>query len=285
VVNEIIDPSQPDGFRRSLWYQICGTEYIDKAFQVAHEVAPGAKLYINDFDTTNPTKRSFLLSLVQNLKSRGIPVNGVGHQMHMNIDSPSTSAVTDTINMFSAIPGIDNQITEMDISVYNNGTQIYQEVPPEVLFKQGRRYRDMFDAFRQLTGKISSVTLWGQADDHTWLSTFPITRLEAPLLFNDLLQAKPAYWGIVDPQQLNVQISGRVTTPGGLGLRNAIVSVIDSQGLRRTATTSSFGIYTFGNVPAGDTYIISLSSKRYRFTARSLLINGNLTNVDFVGLE
>ncbi len=144
--------------------------------------------------------------------------------------------------MFSAIPGIDNQITEMDISVYNNGTQIYQEVPPEVLFKQGRRYRDMFDAFRQLTGKISSVTLWGQADDHTWLSTFPITRLEAPLLFNDLLQAKPAYWGIVDPQQLMCRYRAGLPRPAGLAfeMRLSASSIPRAYAARRPRVRSEF---------------------------------------------
>lgn len=198
VVNEIIDPSQSDGYRRTQWFQICGTDYIDRAFQVTREVAPNAKLYINDFSTTNPAKRAFLFNLVRNLKTRGIPIDGVGHQMHSNIDLPSAGDVVDTINLFSTIPGIDNQVTEMDISVYNNGTQMYSEVPAAVIRRHGNRYRDLFNAFRQLQGKISSVTLWGMADDNSWLSTFPITRLEAPLPFDDLLQAKPAFWGILN---------------------------------------------------------------------------------------
>ncbi|MBP9664876.1 MAG: endo-1,4-beta-xylanase [Pyrinomonadaceae bacterium] len=206
VVNEVIDPAQPDGYRRSQWFNICGTEYIDKAFQVAREVAPNAKLFINDYNTTDPTKRAFLLALVQNLKGRGIPIDGVGHQMHSNIDGPPASVVTNTINMFAAIPGIDNHVTELDISVYNNGTQTYSSIPREVLRRQGFLYRDYFVAFRQANaqGKLSSVTTWGLADDSTWLSNFPIPRLEAPLLFDHLLQAKFAYWGIVGPSRLLV---------------------------------------------------------------------------------
>ena len=282
VVNEVIDQSQPDGLRRSPWFQICGTEFIDKAFQVAREVSPTAKLYINDFSTTDPAKRAFLLSLVQNLKSRGIPVDGVGHQMHSNIETPTATEIIDTINLFSAIPGIDNQITELDVSVYTNGTQMYDEIPNDILLKQGYQYREFFRAFRQLQGKISSVTFWGQADDNTWLSTFPIARLEAPLPFDTLLQAKPAYWGIVAPA---VQVSGRVTTPGGLGLRNAIVTITDSQGVSRTATTSSFGLYSFDNVGRYETHTIRVSSKRYRFSVQIVQVNNAQTVVDFVGLE
>lgn len=83
----------------------------------------------------------------------------------------------------------------------------------------------------------------------------------------------------------DVSVSGRVTTPGGQNLRNAIVSLIDSAGIRRTATTSSFGLYSFDNVRTGETYTISVASKRYRFTARIMQIDTNLTNLDFVGQE
>lgn len=82
-----------------------------------------------------------------------------------------------------------------------------------------------------------------------------------------------------------ITVSGRVTTPAGIGLRNAVVTMTDSQGFKRTATTSSFGVYTFENVKGGETYIIGVSSKRYRFGPRTLLINEGLTALDFVGLE
>jgi endo-1,4-beta-xylanase len=63
------------------------------------------------------------------------------------------------------------------------------------------------------------VTLWGLADDNTWLSTFPIPRLEAPLLFDEDLQAKPAYWGLVDPQQLPVLIQRLSVVNGTVEVR------------------------------------------------------------------
>ncbi|MEO7660435.1 MAG: peptidoglycan DD-metalloendopeptidase family protein [Pyrinomonadaceae bacterium] len=83
----------------------------------------------------------------------------------------------------------------------------------------------------------------------------------------------------------NVTISGRVTTPTGIGLRNAVVTMTDSQNVRRTATTSSFGLYSFESVPIGESYIIGVSSKRYRFASRTVLANNNLSDIDFSGLE
>ncbi len=84
---------------------------------------------------------------------------------------------------------------------------------------------------------------------------------------------------------ITASVSGRVTTPTGVGLRNAAVSITDSLGNRRTATTSSFGFYQFDNVATGDNYTLRVSSRLYRFQSRTMQVNGDLTNVDFVGLE
>ena len=201
VVNEVIDPKQPDGFRRSPWFLITGSDFIETAFRVTHEVAPEAKLFINDYDTTDVPKRTFLYDLVRELRRRGVPLDGVGHQMHSSIQAPSVAAIVQTVNMFSRL-GVDNQVTELDVSVYSDETSRYARVPDELLLRQAYRYRDYFDAFRKLKGKISSVTFWGQADDHTWKKGYPIHRLDLPLPFDERLQAKPAFWGILDPSRL-----------------------------------------------------------------------------------
>jgi endo-1,4-beta-xylanase len=201
VVNEVIDPKQPGGLRRSDWFRLTGTDYIDTAFRVAREVAPHAKLFVNDYETTNPAKRDFLLRLVRDLKSRGVPLDAMGHQTHINLESPSVASIVESVEMFSAL-GLDNQITELDVSVYPNPFGSCSAIPEAVLAEQGYRYRDLFEAFRSLKGKISGVTLWGYADDHTWLRHFPRNRLDDPLLFDDRLQLKPAFWGVVDPSRL-----------------------------------------------------------------------------------
>jgi GH35 family endo-1,4-beta-xylanase len=227
VVNEVIDPSQPDGFRRSPWFNITGTDFIDRAFQVAREVDPDCKLIINDFDTTNVTKRQFLLNLVRDLKNRGIPIDGVGHQMHNNVDFPSAQAIIDTINMFSSL-GVENEITEMDCSIYSGSNppifDDYALIPQNLFIKQGYRYQIFFDAFRQLKGKIGSVTFWGQADDHTWLTSGG--RVNGPLLFDTSLKKKPAYFGVIDPSQLPCALgcSSDITQAADPGQCGAVVN-------------------------------------------------------------
>jgi endo-1,4-beta-xylanase len=218
VVNEPIDATQSDCLKRGPFYNVLGKSYIDIAFEAAREFAPpGTKLFVNDYSTADPDRLACLAQLVEDLKSRGIPIDGVGHQMHNAINYPPVGAMVNAIDTIANLHlGLEQQITEMDMSIYNAGdnTSNYGVnpgfVPPAVLAQQGYLYAQYFDAFRQLRDKLTNVTFWGLADDNTWLSNFPVSRLEAPLPFDTGLQAKPAYWGIVDPSKL----------PGaGLGFR------------------------------------------------------------------
>ena len=90
---------------------------------------------------------------------------------------------------------------------------------------------------------------------------------------------------ITGPNSAGVEVSGRVLTPDGRGLRNARVTITDQTGNVRTATTSSFGYYRFDEVETGQTYIVSVGSRSYRFASRTLQVFDNLSDVDFVGLE
>lgn len=84
----------------------------------------------------------------------------------------------------------------------------------------------------------------------------------------------------------SVTVGGRVTTPSGQAIRNAVVSLIDAAGVRRTATTSSFGVYSFANVlPAGGNYTLTVASKRYRFSPLIRQFSADISNLDLVGQE
>lgn len=207
VVNEPLDPHQPDCLAHGPFYQVLGKSYIDIALQAARQYAPaGTKLFINDYSTTDPAKLSCLVQVVGDLRSRGIPLDGVGHEMHNHINFPATASMVNAIETVAGLfPDLDQQITELDISVYNagdNASSFAPTVPATLIAEQGWLYKQYFDALRQLSGKLSAVTIWGFADDDTWLDSFPISRLDLPLPFDTQLQAKPAYWGIVDPTQL-----------------------------------------------------------------------------------
>jgi endo-1,4-beta-xylanase len=207
VVNEPLDPSQPDCLAHGPFYEVLGKSYMDIALQAARQYAPaGTKLFINDYSTTDPNKLACLVQVVADLRGRGIPIDGIGHEMHNAINFPSTQSMVNAINTVAAnFPDLEQQVTELDMSVYNAGdrTSNYgNNIPPSVLAEQGWLYAQYFAAFRQLSGKLSAVTFWGFADDDTWLDGFPVARTDYPLPFDMGLQAKPAYWGIVDPTKL-----------------------------------------------------------------------------------
>ena len=213
VVNEVIDESRPDGLRRSTWYTVTGLDYLRTAFRVAREVAPHAKLFINDYNTNVPAKRDHLFNLVRQLRAEGVPVDGVGHQVHINIDWPTIAESEAMLAKFVPL-GVEQQITEMDVSIYSSESESFPAPPGDRLLKQAYVYRDMFALFRRYAGEITSVTLWGLADDNTWLDTFPVTRKDAPLLFDARLQAKSAYWGVVDPARIETSPSPGAPSPG-----------------------------------------------------------------------
>jgi endo-1,4-beta-xylanase len=237
VVNEVIDASQPGGLRNSPWLQIIGPEYIDWAFEFASEVAGAAKLCINDFNTHQPGKRAALQAVVQGLLGRGLRVDSVGHQMHINVAAPSIADIRQTLELFAGM-GLINEITEMDVSCYTNSTDT-SPVSPETLVRQGYRYRDVFNLYRELKDIISTVFLWGLADDNTWLKTFPIARDDKPLLFDEQLQAKHAYWGVVDPSMLPVVPKELNVTAGSIAINGASKSHMDA--LAPVALTSNSG--------------------------------------------
>lgn len=204
VVNEVIEPGDPDGMRASEWYKITGTDYIETAFHAARDAGgPDIKLYINDYGTNDPVKRDRLYDLVKELLDKGVPINGVGHQTHIGIYGPAVDSIIESMRKFSEL-GLDNLVTELDMSIYawNDRRDYGDAIPEDVLLMQAERYRQLFEALKANKEMVSGVVFWGIADDHTWLSSFPLKRIEAPLLFDKQLQAKPAFWAVVDPSKL-----------------------------------------------------------------------------------
>lgn len=75
------------------------------------------------------------------------------------------------------------------------------------LTKQAYRYKELMDAIlkaKDAGANVTAVVFWGVSDDDSWLLApqFSQGRHNMPLLFDETLKAKPAYWGIVDPSKL-----------------------------------------------------------------------------------
>ena len=265
VVNEPLDPSQPDCLQHGPFYQVLGPQYIDIALEAAREYAPpGTELFINDYSLTDPSRLQCMIRLIRRLRRDHVPLDGIGHEMHTHIDYPSPFEVYSSFEQLHRLfPWLKQQVTELDMSVYlsTDNTSNYGanggSVPASIIAEQGWLYKDYFDVFEALARRheLEAVTFWGMADDDTWLSTFPIARLDEPLPFDQLLQAKPAYWGIVDPTQL----------PGyGLTLALTGRSGSAASGETWTITATNPGEGTAYNTQISDLYLFQVAGRPCR---------------------
>jgi endo-1,4-beta-xylanase len=206
VVNEAISDKPDEYLRPSLWYQICGEEYIADAFTYAHEADPDAVLFYNDYNEISATKREKIYRLVRSLKDAGVPIGGVGLQGHWAINEPGRDQLDSTLKKFTDL-GVKIQITELDISVYAKEHNARERKPEDAdtLFSaekeklQVDQYKMCFELFRKYKKYISGVTFWNVSDRRSWLDNFPVRgRKDYPLLFDKDLKPKKAFWEVVN---------------------------------------------------------------------------------------
>jgi endo-1,4-beta-xylanase len=187
VVNEPI--SDQKGLRglpeKSLWLDTVGEDYIEMAFEYAHKADPSLKLYINDYNIERYNQKTIdMYNLVKSLKDKNVPIDGIGIQMHLNINS-SVNDIKGSIKKFKTL-GVDLQVTELDMDLMG-------DVSEANLAKQAKLYKEVFEVLMQEKDYISSVTFWGISDEVSWLK-----KPNAPLLFDSKLQPKPAYKAVIE---------------------------------------------------------------------------------------
>lgn len=197
VVNEAVD--ETGALRKNSPFSALGREYVAEAFRAAHEADPNARLYYNDYDIEAPSdpKTEGAYQLVKWLKESGVPIHGMGFQVHVDPRKwPSGAEMQRTFERFAAL-GLEIEITELDIPVGEIPGTLEQK-----LAEQRRITREMVGAcvaVRACTG----VTVWGLTDKHSWLSTpeWAPRRGKGPhlaLLFDDRYQPKPAFTGALE---------------------------------------------------------------------------------------
>jgi endo-1,4-beta-xylanase len=205
VVNEAISDDKEDFYRRSKLYEICGDEFISKAFEWAHEADPNAILFYNDYNEIDPVKRAKIITLISTLRQKGIPVNAVGLQAHWSFNEPTKDQLEKTFKDFAALK-LPLQRTELDISIY---PKIHNEkeamAPFDTTFtsqkeiQQAKQFKMCFEMFRKYHTLLTGVTFWDISDRHSWLDDFPIkNRKDHPLLFDKDLKPKEAFKEVVN---------------------------------------------------------------------------------------
>jgi endo-1,4-beta-xylanase len=205
VVNEAVDDNPKNLLRNSLWYQICGEDFIAKAFEYAHEADPNAQLFYNDYNTERPEKSDRVYQLLKKLVDAHVPINGVGLQAHWSIYEPSAQELEHTIQLFASLE-LKIQITELDLSIYpwekerrEKTERDVDVLTQELEQKQADKYKMVFDILMKYRKNITGVTFWNLSDKHSWLDEYPVSgRKNYPLLFDKNFHPKKAYWEVVN---------------------------------------------------------------------------------------
>ena len=192
VVNEAIDTREPHGLRKTLFLEKLGEAYIARAFDLAHEADPDALLIYNE--TTGAaglgTKSDRVHQLVKKLVADGVPIHGVGLQMHIDAtDYPKPDDIAANVRRLAEL-GLKVNISEMDVRIRDAPGNLTQK-----LEMQRRVYHDVIAPCIEEDG-FQAVTFWGLIDSQSWINNF--FGSDDPLLFDRDYRPKPAYWGVME---------------------------------------------------------------------------------------
>ena len=190
---DVVNEAYTDGsttLRSSFWAEHIGREYIEQAFRTARAADPDVLLFYNDYNIeATGSKADSVYSLLSDFKARGVPVDGVGMQMHLIVGAlPSLSSMQQNFQRFAAL-GLKIHVTELDIRMPTPATS-------SNLQTQAQNYRDVFTLCLEIQA-CEMVVMWGFTDRASWVpGTFP--GQGDALLFDASFQPKPAYTAVND---------------------------------------------------------------------------------------
>lgn len=216
LVNEAVS-DQATGIgtdlRDSLWYNspgigLSGTGYIEQAFRWAHSADPDALLFYNDYGIEDEgPKFEAVYNMVRDFVSRGVPIHGVGFQMHLDTSGyPTTAGLIRNIERISAL-GLQAHITEMDVRlpVDSNGN-----ASAAGLNTQAQIYQRILSACLQAAGCTAFQT-WEFSDKYSWIPVY-FPGFGAALPFDGAYRPKSAFNAMIATLQVAAP-SGNAATP------------------------------------------------------------------------
>ncbi len=197
VVNEAFEDN---GLLRtnSIWYKKLGKDYIARAFQYAHAADPDALLFYNDYGQEYAgAKLTAIIKMVEDFKKRGIPIHGLGLQMHIGIGSDEYKISGAIIDY--AATGLKVHISELDINVSNYKKDPNLTLTDALKETQKQKYKVIAKSYKRNVPKAQQfgITNWNVGDADSWLRSV-IQKNEYPLLFDENYVKKPAYTGFIE---------------------------------------------------------------------------------------
>jgi len=222
-------------YRQSRHFQLCGDEFIAKAFQFAREADPNVLLFYNDYSCVDPGKRERIYNMVKKMKDAGVPIDGIGMQGHYNIYFPDEDQLDLTITKFKEIVK-HIHITELDLRMNNeSGGQLMfsrgeaKPMPGYMNTLQTDQYARLFKVFRKHKDVIDNVTFWNLGDKDSWLGVN-----NHPLPFDENYKPKSCYRAIrnFDPA-LDNAIPKEDFRPNELNQQGQEYPQVNSEGFAR----------------------------------------------------
>ncbi|MDH7911720.1 endo-1,4-beta-xylanase [Winogradskyella sp. SYSU M77433] len=193
VVNEYF--SDDGGIRSSLFTQRMGANYIERIFQWAREADPDVKLFYNDYNVAGQTnKRAAILSMATSFQNSGIPIDGIGMQMHLSSAWPSLNEVSNAITSVAG-SGLLVHISELDIGI--NPDEDITSLTLERAQLQESYYNHVSSEYNSIVPAAQQygITVWGVRDQDSWRYD---GGTEWPLLYNENYEFKIAHRGFAD---------------------------------------------------------------------------------------
>ena len=202
VINEALDENGQ--VRDSIWYNQPGigfsdksTAYIEQIFRWAHKSDPRALLFYNEAEGEGLNRKSdAVYALVKDFKRRGVPIDGVGLQMHVatiNVDIPATTAgIAANIARLTAL-GVQVHITELDVAVPIDAQGMSR---PNDLAREAEIYRNIVRACLNSRG-CTAIQTWGFTDKYSWIRSHSHGARGQGLPFDRTYQPKSAYRAVL----------------------------------------------------------------------------------------
>jgi endo-1,4-beta-xylanase len=202
VVNEALD--EKGNLRDSIWYNQPGiglskkgTSYIEQAFRWARKADPHALLFYNEAEGEELNRKSDVIyAMVKDFRRRGVPIDGVGLQMHMPTLDVNIPAITANFSAnIARLTGLGVQvhITELDVSVPLDSNH---EPRAEDLIRQADLYRAIVRACLDHRG-CTAIQTWGFTDKYSWIGSHSRGTRGQALLFDRTYQPKFAYRAVL----------------------------------------------------------------------------------------
>jgi endo-1,4-beta-xylanase len=189
VVNEPVN-EDGDGYRTCLWSEMFGIDYVARAFHHAREADPDAVLFLNEYYLeSRPRKLASYLRLVETLLKQGVPLGGLGTQLHMNWDYDP--AGIDTMMRELAAFGLPIHVSELDVSIHAPALSLIGL--DERLRRQAALITHAAEAFERLPAhQRYAFSIWGLRDSDSWLRNAAAggDPSDQPVLFDERGQPK-----------------------------------------------------------------------------------------------